>query len=136
MKMTDSFEKLKEKFQHFEKYDDFRFQDIYDMKKKEAKELARKKQEDMLALQKKIRETSDEAGKKRLEELAKQEELFREKASKFAPIMGTYTSTNNFINGKKVFGYINFGNGVGNQDLTKEEYDDYAAKYKKVEDKK
>ena len=50
--------------------------------------------------------------------------------------MGTYTSTNNFINGKKVFGYINFGNGVGNQDLTKEEYDDYAAKYKKVEDKK
>jgi hypothetical protein len=40
MKMTDSFEKLKEKFQHFEKYDDFRFQDIYDMKKKEAKELA------------------------------------------------------------------------------------------------
>ncbi len=42
MKMADSYEKLKEKFQHFEKYDDLRFKDIYDMKSKEAKELALK----------------------------------------------------------------------------------------------
>lgn len=42
MKMTDSYDKLKEKFQHFEKYDDLRFKDIYDMKSKEAKELALK----------------------------------------------------------------------------------------------
>lgn len=42
MKMTDSYDKLKEKFQHFEKYDDLRFKDIYDMKSKEAKDLALK----------------------------------------------------------------------------------------------
>jgi hypothetical protein len=42
MKMTDSYDKLTEKFQHFEKYDDLRFKDIYDMKSKEAKELALK----------------------------------------------------------------------------------------------
>ena len=42
MKMTESYDALKEKFQHFEKYDDLRFKDIYDMKSKEAKELALK----------------------------------------------------------------------------------------------
>ncbi len=41
-RMTDSYDKLKEKFQHFEKYDELRFKYIYDMKSKEAKELALK----------------------------------------------------------------------------------------------
>ena len=40
--MTDSYDKLKEKFQHFEKYDELKFKFIYDMKSKEAKELALK----------------------------------------------------------------------------------------------
>ena len=41
-RMTDSYDKLKEKFQHFEKYDELKFKFIYDMKSKEAKELALK----------------------------------------------------------------------------------------------
>ena len=40
MKMTDAYDKLKEKFQHFEKYDDLRFKDIFNMKSKETRELA------------------------------------------------------------------------------------------------
>jgi hypothetical protein len=42
MKMTDAYDKLKEKFQHFEKYDDLRFKDIFNMKSKETRELALK----------------------------------------------------------------------------------------------
>lgn len=42
LKMTESFDKLKENFQHFEKHDELRFKEIYDMKSKEAKELALK----------------------------------------------------------------------------------------------
>jgi dynein regulatory complex protein 1 len=42
MKMTHSYDELKEKFQHFEKYDDLRFKDIYNMKSKEALDLAMK----------------------------------------------------------------------------------------------
>jgi hypothetical protein len=42
VKMTDSYDQLKLKFQHFEKYDNLRFKDIYDMKSKEARELALK----------------------------------------------------------------------------------------------
>lgn len=42
MKMTDAYDKLKEKFQHFEKYDDLRFKDIFNMKSSETRELALK----------------------------------------------------------------------------------------------
>ena len=42
LKMTNSYDALKEKFQHFEKHDELRFKEIYDMKSKEAKELALK----------------------------------------------------------------------------------------------
>ena len=42
IKMTDSYDQLKLKYQHFEKYDNLRFKDIYDMKSKEARELALK----------------------------------------------------------------------------------------------
>lgn len=42
LKMTESFDSLKEKFQHFEKHDELRFKEIYEMKSKEAKELALK----------------------------------------------------------------------------------------------
>lgn len=42
LKMTESYDSLKEKFQHFEKHDELRFKEIYDMKSKEAKELALK----------------------------------------------------------------------------------------------
>jgi dynein regulatory complex protein 1 len=42
VKMTDSYDQLKLKFQHFEKYDNLRFKDIYEMKSKEARELALK----------------------------------------------------------------------------------------------
>ena len=31
----------------------------------------------------------------------------------------------------KLYGYINFGNGIGNQDVTKEEYDAYQEKFGK-----
>ena len=42
LKMTESYDALKEKFQHFEKHDELTFKEIYDMKSKEAKELALK----------------------------------------------------------------------------------------------
>ena len=42
LKMTHSYDSLKEKFQHFEKHDELRFKEIYDMKSKEARELALK----------------------------------------------------------------------------------------------
>jgi len=42
MKMTDAYDKLKEKFQHFEKYDDLRFKDVFNMKSKETREIALK----------------------------------------------------------------------------------------------
>ncbi|MCQ2820774.1 MAG: hypothetical protein MJ252_26240 [archaeon] len=42
LKMTESYETLKEKFKHFEKHDELRFNEIYDMKSREAKELALK----------------------------------------------------------------------------------------------
>jgi hypothetical protein len=67
----------------------------------------------------------------RVLELARQEELFKKRTANFTPVMGIYTSTINKIGEKQAFGYINFGNGLGNQDLTKEEYDEYAKKYKK-----
>jgi hypothetical protein len=92
---------------------------------------ARKKQEAMAALAQKLKETAEAGERKRLEELAKQEDLFRERSSKFPPVMGIYTTTTSVINGKKAYGYINFGNGLGNQDLTKEEFDGYKERYKK-----
>jgi hypothetical protein len=68
----------------------------------------------------------------RLDELAKQEELFKAKRSAFKPVMGVYSGASvKSIGDKKSYGYINFGNGIGNQDLTKEEYDAYAEKYLK-----
>ena len=42
LKMTHSYDALKEKFQHFEKHDELRFKEIYDMKSKHARELALK----------------------------------------------------------------------------------------------
>ena len=42
LKMTESYDALKEKFQHFEKHDELVFKEIYEMKSKEAKELALK----------------------------------------------------------------------------------------------
>ena len=42
LKMTESYDALKEKFQHFEKHDELRFKEIYDMKSKEARQLALK----------------------------------------------------------------------------------------------
>jgi hypothetical protein len=70
--------------------------------------------------------------KARLDELAKQEELFRSRKSNFKPVMGVYSGASvKSIGDKKAYGYINFGNGLGNQDLTKEEYDAYAEKYQK-----
>jgi hypothetical protein len=42
IKMTDSYDQLKLKYQHFELYDNLRFNDIYQMKSKEARELALK----------------------------------------------------------------------------------------------
>ena len=42
LKMTHSYDALKEKFQHFEKHDELRFKEIYDMKSKQARELALK----------------------------------------------------------------------------------------------
>jgi hypothetical protein len=40
--MTESYDSLKEKFKHFEKHDELRFKEIYDMKSKSIKELALK----------------------------------------------------------------------------------------------
>jgi len=98
--------------------------------KEKAEEDAKRKSEEMAALRDKFKSDSDEAEKKRQEQLSKQEELFKNKQSKFKPVMGIYTNTNTVIRGKKAHGYINFGNGLGNQDLTKEEYDTYKEKYK------
>jgi len=63
--------------------------------------------------------------------LAKQEELYKNKQASFKPVMGIYTTSTTIINGKQAYGYINFGNGIGNQDLTKEEYDDYQERFTK-----
>ncbi len=41
-KMTESYETLKEKFKHFEKHDEVKFKEIYEMKKEDIKELALK----------------------------------------------------------------------------------------------
>jgi hypothetical protein len=98
---------------------------------KAEQEAALKKQKEMEALQAKLKNAASAAEAKRLEDLAKQEELFRNRQSKFAPVMGVYSNTSTIINGKKAYGYINFGNGVGNQDLTKEEYEEYNLRFKK-----
>jgi hypothetical protein len=96
----------------------------------EAEE-AKKKKEAMDALQTRLKQASSAAEAKRLEDLAKQEQLFADRKSKFPPVMGVYSNTSTIINGKKAYGYINFGNGLGNQDLTKEEYDEYNLRFKK-----
>ncbi len=98
---------------------------------KAEQEAALKKQKEMEALQAKLKNAATAAEAKRLEDLAKQEELFRDRQSKFAPVMGVYSNTSTIINGKKAYGYINFGNGVGNQDLTREEYEEYTGRFKK-----
>lgn len=98
--------------------------------KQKEEEDAKKKAEEMALLRDKFKSDSNESEKKRLEQLAKQEELFKSKQAKFKPVMGIYSTTTTVINGKKAFGYINFGNGLGNQDITKEEYESYKEKYK------
>ena len=114
--------------------------------KKKAEEDAIKaaekaKQDELNAAANKAKKLEEEKEKARLKaikdeenrvlELARQEELFKKRTANFTPVMGIYTSTVNKIGEKQAFGYINFGNGLGNQDLTKEEYDEYAKKYKK-----
>ena len=42
LKMTHSYDALKEKFKHFEEHDELRFKEIYDIKSKEGRELALK----------------------------------------------------------------------------------------------
>jgi len=100
------------------------------IKDKEAEDALRK-QKEMADLKEKAKENALDGEKKRQEQLAYQEELYKIRQAKFTPVMGIYSTTTSVIAGKKAHGYINFGNGVGNQDLTKEEYETYQLKFKK-----
>jgi len=100
------------------------------LKDKEAEE-AKRKAAEMQALKDKLKNNNLDAESKRLEQLKAQEDLFKSRQSKFQPVMGIYSTTTSVIDGKKAFGYINFGNGIGNQDLTKEEFDAYKLKFEK-----
>ncbi len=100
------------------------------LKDKEAED-AKNKALEMQALKEKLKVSNLDAENKRLEQLAAQEELYKKRQSNFKPVMGIYTTTTSVIAGKKAYGYINFGNGLGNQDLTKEEFDAYKEKFKK-----
>jgi hypothetical protein len=116
MKMTDSFNKLKEKFKHFEKYDDLRFKDIYDMKSKEAKELALK-----VALAERTIRTqqlgleiisNDNPDGFSLEELQKEKDLEEESIEETEQVNAKDVFRQNILNRiptervKKVFSYI------------------------------
>jgi len=102
-----------------------------EQEKQKAADLAKKRAEEFAALKSQAEQKALEDEIKRKEALAKQEELYKNKQASFKPVMGTYTTTTTVINGKQAYGYINFGNGIGNQDLTKEEYDEYQERYKK-----
>jgi hypothetical protein len=99
--------------------------------KLKAAELAKKRAEDFAALKSQAEQKAFEDEEKRKEALAKQEELYKKRQASFKPVMGIYTTTTTVINGKQAYGYINFGNGIGNQDLTKEEYDKYQEQFSK-----
>jgi hypothetical protein len=99
--------------------------------KQKAADLAKKRAEEFAALKSQAEKKAYEDEIKRKEALAKQEELYKNKQATFKPVMGIYTTTTTVINGKQAYGYINFGNGIGNQDLTKEEYDDYQERFVK-----
>ena len=99
--------------------------------KQKAADLAKKRAEDFAALKSQAEKKAFEDEVKRKDALAKQEELYKNKQASFKPVMGIYTTSTTIINGKQAYGYINFGNGIGNQDLTKEEYDDYQERFTK-----
>ena len=99
--------------------------------KQKAADLAKKRAEDFAALKSQAEKKAFEDELKRKEALAKQEELFKKRQVNFKPVMGIYSTTTTIINGKQAYGYINFGNGIGNQDVTKEEYDDYMQRFGK-----
>ena len=99
--------------------------------KQKAADLAKKRAEDFAALKSQADKKAFEDEVKRKDALAKQEELYKSKQANFKPVMGIYTTSTTIINGKQAYGYINFGNGIGNQDLTKEEYDDYQERFTK-----
>ncbi len=99
-------------------------------KQREA-DLAKQKADEFAALKAKAEQKALEDEKKRLEALAKQEELYKNRKANFKPVMGVYTTTTTIINGKQAYGYINFGNGLGNQDITKEEYEQYQEQFNK-----
>jgi len=99
--------------------------------KQKAAELAKKRAEEFAALKSQAEKKAYEDEVKRKEALAKQEELYKNRQANFKPVMGIYTTTTTVINGKQAYGYINFGNGIGNQDLTKEEYDEYQERFNK-----
>ena len=99
--------------------------------KQKAADLAKKRAEDFAALKSQADKKAFEDEVKRKDALAKQEELYKNKQANFKPVMGIYTTSTTIINGKQAYGYINFGNGIGNQDLTKEEYDDYQERFTK-----
>ncbi len=102
-----------------------------DAEKQKAADLAKKRAEEFAALKSQAEQKAFQDEEKRKEALAKQEELYKKRQASFKPVMGTYTTTTTIINGKQAFGYINFGNGLGNQDLTKEEYDEYQERFTK-----
>jgi hypothetical protein len=99
--------------------------------KQKAADLAKKRAEDFAALKSQAEKKAFEDEVKRRDALAKQEELYKNKQANFKPVMGIYTTSTTIINGKQAYGYINFGNGIGNQDLTKEEYDEYQERFTK-----
>jgi len=102
-----------------------------ELEKQKAAELAKKRAEEFAALKSQAEKKAFEDELKRKEALAKQEELYKNKQANFKPVMGIYSTTTTIINGKQAYGYINFGNGLGNQDLTKEEYDEYQERFGK-----
>jgi hypothetical protein len=99
--------------------------------KQKAADLAKKRAEEFAALKSQAEKKAFEDEIKRKEALANQEELFKKRQANFKPVMGIYSTTTTIINGKQAYGYINFGNGIGNQDLTKEEYDEYQERFGK-----
>ncbi len=102
-----------------------------EMEKKKAADLAKQKAEEFAALKAKAEQKAFEDEEKRKEALSKQEEMYKNRQANFKPVMGVYTTSTTIINGKQAYGYINFGNGVGNQDITKEEYEEYQSRFAK-----
>ncbi|MCS6982483.1 MAG: hypothetical protein NZM65_09865, partial [Flavobacteriales bacterium] len=77
------------------------------------------------------RKAEEEARRKAEEEAAAEAERLRKLRESEKTASNTYIILRKYTTGtSKYYGYINFGNGTGNHNLTEEEYHEYYKKYR------